>query len=158
MTTKDSRYPSPFADHKAVGIVWSDKVEYSTWFGGNTEFIHCIQMLPFLPISEELLREEWIRCVYKILKIVLYFSCSHFISDIICREEYEVLKEVYDRPDPPLSEEWKVSFEIAIFKMINICHRAMLSWHMRLLTLRQHMRRLSSSRGNNSMHSPSEVL
>ena len=40
-------------------------------------------MLPFLPISEELLRPEWIT------------------------EEYEVLKEAYNRPDPPLSEEWK---------------------------------------------------
>ena len=47
------------------------------------EFIHCIQMLPFTPISEELLREEWIR------------------------EEYPVLSEAYTRPDPPLSEEWK---------------------------------------------------
>ena len=62
-----------------------------------------------------------------------------------------MLKEVYDRPDPPLSEEWKVNCEIIIFKMIHMCHRAMLSWHMRLLTLRQHMRRLSSFRGNNSI-------
>ena len=79
MTTEDSRYPSPFADHKAVGIVWSDKVEYSTWFGGNTEFIHCIQMLPFLPISEELLREEWIRFVNKMLKVNKKASASFFI-------------------------------------------------------------------------------
>ena len=40
-------------------------------------------MLPFVPMSEELLREEWIQ------------------------EEYEVLWEAYNRPDPPLSEEWK---------------------------------------------------
>ena len=54
-----------------------------TWFGANVEFIHCIQMLPFVPVSEELLREEWIR------------------------EEYPVLEEAYTRPDPPLSEGWK---------------------------------------------------
>ena len=31
-----------------------------------------------------------------------------------------MLKEVYDRPDPPLSEEWKVNFDIGIFKMIHM--------------------------------------
>merc|ERR1740137_46934 len=83
MTDAESVFPKPFADHKAVGIQWSTKVDYGTWFGGNVEFIHCIQMLPFTPISEELLREEWIK------------------------EEYDVLAEAYERTNPPLSEEWK---------------------------------------------------
>merc|ERR1712142_276365 len=83
MTDAQSVFPKPFADHKAVGIQWSTKVDYGTWFGANVEFIHCIQMLPFTPISEELLREEWIK------------------------EEYNVLAEAYGRPDPPLSEGWK---------------------------------------------------
>ena len=59
------------------------KVDYATWFGGNVEYIHCIQMIPFTPISEELLRPEWVE------------------------EEYPVLAEAYSRGD--LSEEWKVS-------------------------------------------------
>ena len=83
MTTDYSPYPAPFSDHKAVGILWSTKVDYATWFGANVEYIHCIQMLPFLPISEELLREEWIQ------------------------EEYPVLKEAYTRESPELSEGWK---------------------------------------------------
>merc|ERR1711936_1019018 len=83
MTIADSVFPAPFSDHKAVGIQWSTKVDYGTWFGANVEFIHCIQMLPFTPISEELIREEWIK------------------------EEYNVLAEAYGRGDPPLSEEWK---------------------------------------------------
>ena len=83
MTDAESVFPKPFADHKAVGIQWSTKVDYGTWFGANVEFIHCIQMLPFIPISEELLRETWIK------------------------EEYNVLSEAYGRQDPPLSEEWK---------------------------------------------------
>ena len=58
------------------------KVDYATWFGGNVEFIHCIQMLPFTPITEELLRPEWVE------------------------EEYPVVAEAYNRGD--LSEEWKV--------------------------------------------------
>ena len=68
MTTSYSPYPAPFSDHKAVGILWSTKVDYATWFGANVEYIHCIQMLPFLPISEELLREEWIQVKIEIDK------------------------------------------------------------------------------------------
>ena len=83
MSSDYSAYPSPFSDNKAVGILWSTKVDYRTWFGENVEYIHCIQMLPFLPISEELLRKEWIV------------------------EEYEVLKEAYTRTTPALSEGWK---------------------------------------------------
>lgn len=83
MTSTDSIFPAPFSDHKTVGIQWSLKVDYNTWFGSNVEFIHCIQMIPFIPISEELLRPSWIS------------------------EEYNVLSEAYNRPDPPLSEGWK---------------------------------------------------
>ena len=42
------------------------KVDYATWFGANVEFIHCIQMLPFTPISEELLRQNWIQEEYPV--------------------------------------------------------------------------------------------
>jgi len=83
MTSDHSAFPAPFSDHKTVGIIWSVKADYNTWFGDLVEFIHCIQMIPFVPISEELLGKEWIQ------------------------EEYEVLKEAYDRQDPPLSEQWK---------------------------------------------------
>merc|ERR1711970_749199 len=68
MTSADSVFPAPFSDNKAVGILWSTKVDYATWFGANVEYIHCIQMLPFTPISEELLREEWIREEYPVLE------------------------------------------------------------------------------------------
>ena len=60
ITSVDDMYPPPFNANKVVGILWSTKVDNATWFGGNIEFIHCIQMLPFSPISEELLHEEWI--------------------------------------------------------------------------------------------------
>jgi len=83
MKTGSNIYPAKFAANKAVGILWSSKVDYQTWFGPNVEFIHCIQMLPFTPISEELLPRSWIR------------------------EEYPVLDEAYSRADPLLSEGWK---------------------------------------------------
>lgn len=65
--SEDDIYPSPFADTKVVGILWSTKVDYGTWFGANVEFIHCIQMLPFVPVSEDLLRREWIEEEYPVL-------------------------------------------------------------------------------------------
>lgn len=67
ITSQDNIYPAPFSDNKVVGIVWGSKVDYSTWFGGNIEFIHCIQMLPFTPISEEVLRPQWIAEEYPVL-------------------------------------------------------------------------------------------
>ena len=35
------------------------------------EFIHCIQMLPFTPISEELLRAEWIAEEYPVISSMI---------------------------------------------------------------------------------------
>ena len=67
ITSADDIYPEPFSANKVVGILWSTKVDYATWFGANIEFIHCIQMLPFTPISEELLQEEWIVEEYPVL-------------------------------------------------------------------------------------------
>jgi len=58
--SSNTLYPPPFADNKVVGVLWGLKVEYATFFGNNPEFIHGIQMLPFTPISEELLDPQWI--------------------------------------------------------------------------------------------------
>ena len=88
MTSAESNFPAPFSNNKAVGIQWSTKVDYGTWFGANVEFIHCIQvdfqssslkpkplsfqMLPFTPISEELLPSSWIQEEYPILEQVIF--------------------------------------------------------------------------------------
>ena len=61
-------YPEPFASNKVVGILWGTKVDYSTFFGANIEFIHGIQMLPFTPITEELLRAEWVEEEYPVIQ------------------------------------------------------------------------------------------
>ena len=75
-------------------------MDYATWFGGYVEFIHCIQMLPFTPISEELLREKWIREEYPVNVVIFSIPICIFCW-------FKVLSEAYTRPDPPLSEEWK---------------------------------------------------
>lgn len=76
-------YESPFADNKVVGVLWSTKVDYATFFGANVEYIHCIQMLPFTPATELLLDPAWIA------------------------EEYPVLATALTRPSPALEEEWR---------------------------------------------------
>eukprot|EP01130_Rhizamoeba_saxonica_P015083 TRINITY_DN6701_c0_g1_i3.p1 TRINITY_DN6701_c0_g1~~TRINITY_DN6701_c0_g1_i3.p1 ORF type:complete len:664 (-),score=123.29 TRINITY_DN6701_c0_g1_i3:1102-3093(-) len=82
ITPPSTIYPSIFADQGVVGIVWDDKVDHLTYFGDSkTEYIHCIQMLPFVPPSEELLAKSWLD------------------------NDWEILKAVLD--DPTLKEEWK---------------------------------------------------
>ena len=81
ITSDSGIYPEPFASNKVVGVLWSNKVDHATWFGGNLEFIHGIQMLPYTPITEELLRPEWIT------------------------EEYPVVAQALE--DPFIGEGWK---------------------------------------------------
>jgi len=55
-------YPPPFSNNTMVGVLWSDKADYSTFFGANVEYIHCIQMLPFTPITEFFLApSSWVK-------------------------------------------------------------------------------------------------
>jgi endo-1,3(4)-beta-glucanase len=56
----DSIYDNPFAANKVVGILWGRKVDYATFFGARTEYIHGIQMIPFTPVSEALLGGDWV--------------------------------------------------------------------------------------------------
>jgi endo-1,3(4)-beta-glucanase len=69
--SNDGIYDEPYASNKVVGVLWSTKVDYGTFFGANTEFIHCIQMLPFTPITEELLEPAWIDEEYPVLVTAL---------------------------------------------------------------------------------------
>lgn len=46
---------------KCVGVVWSNAVHFSTWFGKDPYLIHGIQMLPFSPASAALLPVEWLK-------------------------------------------------------------------------------------------------
>ena len=60
-------YPEPFSKKRIVGVLWSNKVDYATWFGGNVEYIHGIQMLPFTPVTESLLDAAWNKEQYPLL-------------------------------------------------------------------------------------------
>ncbi|MGB1074938.1 MAG: glycosyl hydrolase [Flavobacteriales bacterium] len=67
----DGIYPEPYASRKVVGVLWSTKVDHGTFFGANLEFIHGIQMLPFTPITEELLEPVWVGEAYPVMSQAL---------------------------------------------------------------------------------------
>jgi endo-1,3(4)-beta-glucanase len=60
----DTTYPQPFRANGVVGIVWSTKVDYATWFGAQAEYIFGIQMLPITPATEALIPAAWITEVW----------------------------------------------------------------------------------------------
>ncbi|KAJ2087808.1 hypothetical protein IW138_004703 [Coemansia sp. RSA 986] len=58
-------YPARYAYDKAiVGILWSTKVDYATFFGANPEFIYGIQLLPYTPASALILKRAWIADIW----------------------------------------------------------------------------------------------
>lgn len=80
--TSTEVYPEPYANTTVVGVLWSTKVDHTTWFGANLEYIHGIQYLPVTPISEELLSAEWII------------------------KSYPVVSQAIFRDNPPIGEDW----------------------------------------------------
>jgi endo-1,3(4)-beta-glucanase len=53
-------YPMPFAAKMGFGILWSDKADFTTWFGGDTAATYAIQMIPMTMACEELIDSGWI--------------------------------------------------------------------------------------------------
>uniref|UniRef100_A0A7S4BMV7 glucan endo-1,3-beta-D-glucosidase n=1 Tax=Chrysotila carterae TaxID=13221 RepID=A0A7S4BMV7_CHRCT len=68
ITPGDTIYPPPFSENRAVGILWANKVDFATFFGANLEFVYGIQMIPFTPISQDLLPESWISTAFDVFK------------------------------------------------------------------------------------------
>jgi endo-1,3(4)-beta-glucanase len=52
-------YPQPFAAKMSVGILWSDKGDFSTWFSSAPSNIYGIQLLPITIAAEELVDKAW---------------------------------------------------------------------------------------------------
>ncbi|CAM9532890.1 unnamed protein product, partial [Ascophyllum nodosum] len=61
-------YDSFFSSHRMVGVVASLEAVQLTWFGGNVEYVHCINMLPFTPITEELLQRDFVEQEWPVLE------------------------------------------------------------------------------------------
>ncbi len=90
ITSGSDIYKEPFANNKVVGVLWSTKAGYETFFGNRPEFIHGIQMLPFTPISEELLGPGWVSESYPL------FSTNYDTADEGWRGFMVMAKAVFD--------------------------------------------------------------
>ena len=68
MTDDWSAYPASFSATKMVGVVGSTDAKVWTWFGTHAEYVHGINMMPFTPITEELLGVKYVTEEYPVLK------------------------------------------------------------------------------------------
>ncbi|KAL4907263.1 hypothetical protein BDW74DRAFT_176044 [Aspergillus multicolor] len=64
MENENVNHPSNFIGNKVTGILFENKVDHTTYFGNNLEYIQGIHMLPLLPMSpfirsQKFVREEW---------------------------------------------------------------------------------------------------
>ncbi len=63
----DSVYPAVFSANRMVGDLWSTKADYRTWNGANVEYIHTNHMIPFTPITYDLLDYTYVKEEYPVL-------------------------------------------------------------------------------------------
>jgi endo-1,3(4)-beta-glucanase len=64
MQSNNTNQPRNFIANKVTGILFENKVDHTTYFGNNLEYIQGIHMLPLLPNSgytrqQQFVAEEW---------------------------------------------------------------------------------------------------
>ena len=64
MTANSHVQPANFIGNKVPGITFENKMDYTTYFGKNPEYIHGIHMIPMMPFSpmirpKKFVQEEW---------------------------------------------------------------------------------------------------
>ncbi|KAL4806841.1 glycosyl hydrolase family 81-domain-containing protein [Aspergillus unguis] len=64
MENDNVNHPANFIGNKVTGILFENKIDHTTYFGGNLEYIQGIHMLPLLPSSaytrsQKFVKEEW---------------------------------------------------------------------------------------------------
>jgi len=57
---ESTTYPPEFASNGLAAVVWSTKVDKTTWFGSNVEYAYGIQTMPVTPVTELWLRPSWL--------------------------------------------------------------------------------------------------
>lgn len=66
LSSTNANQPRTFINNKVSGMLFEDKVDHTTYFGANTEYIQGIHMLPINPSSaytrsKPFVKEEWDR-------------------------------------------------------------------------------------------------
>ncbi|CAM9191796.1 unnamed protein product, partial [Hapterophycus canaliculatus] len=64
LENSNTNHPADFVKNKVTGIFFESKVDYTTWFGDNVEYIHGIQNIPVTAMTEyvrggRFVSEEW---------------------------------------------------------------------------------------------------
>ncbi|KAF2848259.1 glycoside hydrolase family 81 protein [Plenodomus tracheiphilus IPT5] len=64
MTSDNKNQPPQFVPNKVTGILFENKIDHTTYFGANTEYIEGIHMMPLNPSSaytrsKQFVQEEW---------------------------------------------------------------------------------------------------
>ncbi|GAB5372651.1 hypothetical protein AAMO2058_001683200 [Amorphochlora amoebiformis] len=54
-------YPPIFSRSAMVGVMGGNMASHTTWFGSNVEFVHGIQMIPFSPVTPDLLPTTFVQ-------------------------------------------------------------------------------------------------
>ncbi len=70
------------------------EVVHQTWFGSNEEYVSGINMLPFTPISENLLPYDFMAQLWPLMKTALdryVFICEFMMRQCTCAYTYCVL-------------------------------------------------------------------
>jgi len=68
-------YPPEFSAHKTAGIIWSNLIQYQTWFGQLDWEVQGIQTLPVTPASEVLLQPSWTSAASEVFSSTCSGSC-----------------------------------------------------------------------------------
>ena len=58
--TPSTIYQDPFAQNMCVGILFQTRAFFGTFFAAGPEYVYGIQMLPYTPVSENLISPAWI--------------------------------------------------------------------------------------------------
>lgn len=92
MTENSDIYDGIFAANRMVGVVGSLDTVSSTWFGSNVEYSHCINMMPFTPITEELLLHSFIKQEWPVLAGALDRYIAEACAHVDCFEQSHGLR------------------------------------------------------------------
>ncbi|CAI5704883.1 unnamed protein product [Peronospora farinosa] len=76
-------YEPVFSKNAMVGVVGELTVVYNTWFGDSPVYIHGINMLPFTPMTPQLLNEEYVTREYALL--------SQYLPDL---SQYDIWRSI----------------------------------------------------------------
>lgn len=116
MQSDDTVYPASFAKNKCAGMVWGDKIDLNTWFGGGAVFAHGINMIPFTPYSEAHLNQAWVKEEYPVVRLSLpppsrsfprhcFYCLSHVVDDPSTMMSRSLSRD-YMLQHPP-TDDWK---------------------------------------------------